>query len=114
MEIDEFTKECTQSRSKENINSIITAVSADVVADISVDCLSLSSERVSRIDEDELRKAQQVDEVVGPLYQAVLKKCRPSRKELKLWNKGSRLLLHHFNKLKFLSLPTGGRSRYFV
>ena len=100
-DIDLFTKQCTESCSKDNIDSIVNAaVSVDVVTDISVDCLSLPGKETLKIDQDELKKAQQDDDVVGVVYKAVLENQYPSRKKVRLWNKGSRLMLHHFKKLK--------------
>ena len=53
---------------------------------------------------DELRKLQINDEVIGPVYRAVLDRKTPSKEESKTWSRESRVLMRHWD---FLNIQNG-------
>ena len=84
MTIDEYIKRCTEMCAPEIINSVIS--SADVcsvtVGGLDVKVLSLDAEnKLQKVDNMKLADDQKSDEVIGPVYELVLKGCRPGIKE---------------------------------
>ena len=102
MEIDDFIKECTEVCEPEMIDTVISAVTAcsERLCNVSVEKLILKPEEdVLRIEKVDLVNAQKNDDTIGPVYQAVMKGHRPGKEEWKELTRGSKLLLHHFDKL---------------
>ena len=54
---------------------------------------------LTQITKGELKEFQISDDVVGPVYQCVLEKRKPTKEELKGWSQKSKVMLHQFKKL---------------
>ena len=103
MPIDEYIKRCMEICAPEMINSVISSVDvcSVTVGGLDVKVLSLDAEnKLQKVDNMKLADDQKSDEVIGPVYELVLKGCRPGRKEWKEFSRSSKLLMQHFGKLK--------------
>ena len=105
MDIAEFKRSCTKTIGKECLSSVWSGcldVSRIPVmfGKVAAEKLVWAPEPVTGcVSREEMCEKQMADEVIGPVYEAVLKGVRPSRKVVSSWCQGAKVLMKSFNKL---------------
>ncbi len=101
--IAEFKELCTESVDLQTLSAVVSGVSKPVevlAGAVSIDKLVFQGEAdkisISRLT---LKADQRADPVVGPVYESVLTKTRPSRREMAKWDRRSCILLRSYGKL---------------
>ena len=105
-DIAELKRSCSESVDPQCLGAVmsgmeysgpVAAVSGAVIANH----LELKSDNVlASVSREQLVMDQQCDEVIGPVYQAVVAGRRPGRKELSEFGSESRVLMRSFGKLR--------------
>ena len=102
--IQEFKDSCTETIQQPTLNAVLSATKVQlfpvVCNAVTVDQLKWGSDsEVMKVSREELQQKQQLDEVTGPVYSAVLAGCRPKKAEWTKLSRDSKLLMRNFNKL---------------
>ena len=103
MNIDNLVEQCTESCVPKIIDSVINAVTVcpEKLCNISVNKLYLPpNENLEIVDKVDLINCQKHDDIVGPVYEAVMIGSRPDKISWKILKRGSKLLMQQFRKLK--------------
>ena len=104
LDIEELRASCTESVDPQSMNAVMSGVKEAehvVSAAIRVENLELKADaEVVPISREKLKSEQMNDEVVGPVYKAVVTGVRPNRKGWSELNSESRVLMRSFAKLK--------------
>ena len=107
MNMEDYRKSCGESlKGAEALRGIGSKVDVETVTvgAVSVRKLELDpDEEVVRVSLEELKQKQQNDEVVGPVYTAVIAGGRPKGKEWKELSRKSRILMKSFDKLSVVN-----------
>ena len=102
--IDELIKCCTEVCEPEKIDCVMSAVTADpgMLLNVSVEKLTLKPDGdLQMVEKADLVRGQKEDDIIGPVYEAVMQGRRPGKSGWKELKRGSKLLMHHFRKLEF-------------
>ena len=102
MDLDAFERDCTEHMNLSDLSSILAVRShADPpLAFVDVSLLQhKDGSELTQITKEELKEFQISDDVVGPVYQCVLEKRKPTKEELKGWSQKSKVMLHQFKRL---------------
>ena len=103
--IAEYKDLCTESVDLKAMSAVVSGVSkpGEVLAGaISVDNLVFEGEggQMSVSLSMLIKADQRADSIIAPVYEAVLTKTRPSRRDMSKWDRRSCILLRSFGKLK--------------
>ena len=104
MRIAELKEECTETVDLQCIDAVLSGVNEAVgcvsASAISADKLVMLPEsEMQMVSEEELGKSQQEDNIIAPVYQAVVAGVRPIRKKWSELTKDTKLLMSNFKKL---------------
>ena len=104
LDITQLKRRCTESVDKQCIEAVIdnsrAATSEVTVNRVAVDQLDLKSgDPIETVSTDELRAKQQEDQVIKPVYTAVLSGVRPSKTEWREMSHESKILMKSYAKL---------------
>ena len=94
---DDMKKICTE----EIKPSIMSEALVSRISPIDVSVCKLSAE-VDIIVKIDLENEQKIDPVIGPIYDAVLKRCRPKKCVSKYFVRRSKIMLRQFNKFEIV------------
>ena len=102
--IKEFKESCTEQIQQPSLKAVLSATNVGLLPvackKVTVDQLKLSPEsEVLKVTAEELQQKQQLDNVIEPVYKAVVAGCRPKKTEWKLLSRDSKLLMRNFKKL---------------
>ena len=104
LEVEQLQKECTEKMDKDSLRAIWSGVldsrNEVYTNTVAVEKLNLEDgeERMS-IPAEVLKEKQEKDDVVGPVYRAVLSGVRPDRKEFRTLVRETKILMGNCNKL---------------
>ena len=102
--IEEFKKLCTESVDLKSVSAMVSGIPQEtsvLAGAVSVDqLLSGEDKEVLKVSAAKLQVEQSADPVIGPVYEAVLSKSRPSRKEMSKWDRRSCILMRSYGKLR--------------
>ena len=97
-------RECTSVMTRDDLAQILSPPDSCYVTTANVNTIDLTSlqdaslpplDTVSKVD---LSEAQRVDDVIGPVYKAVIESQRPNRREVSELSRKTRLLFSQWNK----------------
>ena len=105
MDIADLKKACTESVDPQCLGAVMSGMEYNgpvVVGSLAAKSLELKSADgdLVCVSREEMKVAQESDEVVGPVYQAVMAGRRPGRKSWADFVSASRVLMRSFAKLK--------------
>ena len=103
MDISELKRGCSESVDPRCMDAVVSGLrhKGSVVSAVSASNLVLKpDEKVISVSKEELAEKQKHDDIIGPVYRAVLIGCRPKRKEWAELSQESRLLMRNFGKLR--------------
>ena len=100
----EWKESCTETIQQPSLTAVLSAVNVPmataVCKKVTVDQLKWKEEgEVVKVSAEELGEKQRQDEVIGPVYQAVLTGDRPKKAEWLKLSRDSKLLMRNFPKL---------------
>ena len=109
VDIEELKTSCTEMIEPQSLSTLwsnsvnVSSVRCSpiiVCGEVAVDQLVWDEKaEVVAVPSKELQEKQQKDEIVGPVYRAVMVGARPSRREWSQWKRDSRILMKSFSKL---------------
>ena len=107
MNIEDLKKVCTETVDPRSVYAVVSGVR---VTSCSVTCPQMDVNKlvmepdsdVSKVSCEELMEKQLKDDIIRPVYHAVVAGQRPSRRELSLLSRESRVLMKGFDKLSLL------------
>ena len=107
MDIADLKKTCTETVDPKSVYAVVAGVRvsscAVTCAQLDVKKLVLEPEsELSKVSCEELMEKQLKDDIIRPVYHSVAAGERPSRKELALLSRESRVLMKSFQKLSLL------------
>ena len=102
--IKELKESCTETIQQPSLSAVLSCTKVPTPAvmcnKVVVEQLKWSPDKdVIKVSPEELREKQVLDEVVGPVYKAVLAGSRPKKSEWVKLSRDSKLLMRNFTKL---------------
>ena len=104
MTLEEMEETCTERVELRDVSTVMAVKlhAAPVLCseNVNINMLQLvGNVDKNRISQEELRKEQMEDGVIGPIYRCVKENRRPSKEEWGSWTKNSKVIMHQFKKL---------------
>ena len=106
MDITSYRKSCSETVAgvaglKSSVPPLVEGPGLGLVSSVSVEMLSLDGKvLVEKISREEMRKKQEADGILGPVYRAVMLGQRPGKKEWAELSWESKILMKSFGKLE--------------
>ena len=99
MSLEEMEKRCTETMDPEDLSTVMAVRlhSAPPVCNADIDLLQLKGDpEMELITKESLKESQASDDIIGPVYQCVEAKKKPTKEEWRSWKQKSKVMFHQF------------------